>query len=130
MSDPLPTTPTRELDEESPQEALAREQPPQTVDPESQARATLLRGLARTGSLRFDELAKQLGVGEREDDWKARLWRLHNEDLVKVRWVGMTDPAPVEMRITDRGREWLATRDESAAGREPVAEEAPPTPPA
>ena len=114
MTDPLPTTPTRELEHESPQEELEREQREEGDDPETAARRALMEGLLEPRAMRYDELARQLDFDERADEWKARLWRLHNEGLVKVRWVGMTDPEPVEVRLTERGREWLARR---SAGR-------------
>ena len=108
MSDPLPTSPTRELEHESLQQELHREQRAEEGDPELAVRTTLLSGLADPGWLRYDELAERMEFGDRAGEWKTRLWRLHNEGLVKVRWVGMTDPDPVEVKITARGREWLA----------------------
>ncbi|MFN2431655.1 MAG: hypothetical protein ABR599_02335 [Gemmatimonadota bacterium] len=124
MVDPRPTTPTPELEQESPQEELDREQREESDDPELSARTALLRGLSEPGWLRYDELGERLDIGESDEEWRRRLWRLHNEELVKVRWVGMTDPDPVEVRITDRGREWLASISREPESPPPPSDEA------
>jgi hypothetical protein len=117
VSDPTPTAPSRELEEESPQERLDREQRPGHGDAESAARADLCRALQEAGALRNEELVKAAGYAGDPEEWKRRLWRLHNEGYVKVRWVGLANPDPVEVRLTDRGRELLARESGPAPAR-------------
>jgi hypothetical protein len=114
MSDPRPTTPTTELEQESPQERLEREKRPGAEELEETGVREILEGLGGAGALRNEELARQIGYAGDAEEWKRRLWRLHNEGHVKVRWVGLVDPDPVEVRLTDRGREWLANQAGSA----------------
>lgn len=111
--DPRPTAPTPELEQESPQERLAREQRPERDDPEAHARDEVVRVLSRSGALRNDELAKAVAFAGDPEEWKRRLWSLHNEGYIKVRWVGLADPDPVEVRLTERGRELLGRSSES-----------------
>ncbi len=111
--DPRPTPRAPELDHESPQEELDREQRPGNDDPEAELRGRVCGALAEAGSLRNDELVKALGYEGDPEEWKRRLWRLHNEGFVKVRWVGHANPDPVEVRLTPRGRSAL---EGSAAG--------------
>jgi hypothetical protein len=108
MADPRPTTPTPHLDEASRQEALAHETGLASGQPREDVRRQLLEALGSDGVLRTDELLKRLARESPPEDWKARLWRLHNEGVVKVRWVGLADPEPVEVRITERGKALLA----------------------
>lgn len=115
MADPRPTTPTTQPDEPSRQETLARDEGLTSADPGGDVRRRLLRALGSDPVVRADELLKRLGHESPPEDWKTRLWRLHNEGLVKVRWVGLTDPEPVEVRITERGRERLVAEEEGAA---------------
>ncbi len=105
--DPRPTAPTPELEHESPQERLERERHPRRDDPEAAARLQICRALSETGTLRNEELTKAIGFEGDPAEWKRRLWRLHNEGFLKIRWVGMADPDPVEVRLTERGREIL-----------------------
>jgi hypothetical protein len=70
--------------------------------------ADLCRRLPASGSMPAEALAKAVAFPGDEDEWKRLLWRLHNEGYVKVRWVGLADPDPVEVRITERGRAWIA----------------------
>ena len=99
--DPTATAPTREPDQPSPQEQLRREV---EAGDARQPGLDLFRALAEPGSLREDELRKAIGFQGNREEWKRLLWRLHNEGYVKVRWVGLADPDPVEVRITARGR--------------------------
>ena len=114
MADPRPTAPTTQPDVASRQEALARDEGLTSADPGGDLRRQLLRALGGDPVVRADELLKRLGHESPPEDWKARLWRLHNEGLVKVRWVGLADPEPVEVRITERGRERLGAEPEGA----------------
>ncbi|MBA2564960.1 MAG: hypothetical protein H0V09_06005 [Gemmatimonadetes bacterium] len=120
--DPRPTTPTPDLEQESPQERLDREQRPDKDDSDAAYPARLLEALAEGDVLRSEELTKRLEFSGGPAEWKSRLWRLHNEGYLKVRWVGMSDPDPVEVRLAERGRAWLAARstaggEETSAGR-------------
>jgi hypothetical protein len=121
MVDPTPTAPTPELEQESLQGELDREQRPEPGDPDAAARTEVCRALPETGALRAGDLAKAVAFEGDAAEWKRRLWRLHNEGYVKVRWVGLADPDPVEARLTERGREWLerAARAGSAGGGSP-----------
>ena len=115
MPDPRPTTPTTEPDLPSQQETLAHEESLASPDPEADVRRQVLQTLGSDPVVRADELLKRLGHDTPPEDWKARLWRLHNEGLVKVRWVGLADPEPVELRITARGRSMLGSGGVEAA---------------
>lgn len=119
--DPRPTAPTRQLDEESPQEQLRREAYPSAGDPLEGTPGRILEALVETGTARNEDLTRATAFEEGPEAWKQVLWRLHNEGYVKVRWVGLADPDPVEVRLTDRGRAWLAERA-AASAREREAE--------
>ena len=117
--DPRPTAPTPELERESPQEELARERSPEPPAAVDAVLEEVCRALADAGALRNDELLEAIGFEGPPEEWKARLWRLHNEGYVKVRWVGLADPDPVEVRITRRGRAWLEASRATASGPAP-----------
>jgi hypothetical protein len=91
---------TTEPDQPSPQEELKGRQ---HEEGDTRSDRRLLRALAGAGSLRDEELRKAIDFEGDRAEWKRRLWRLHNEGYVKVRWVGLADPDPVEARITGRG---------------------------
>jgi hypothetical protein len=122
--DPKATAPTQELEQESPQEALDREQRPEKDEPGLRSGLQICRALRDSGALRNEELLELIGYEGDPEDWKRTLWRLHNEGFVKVRWVGLADPDPVEVRLADRGWALVAEPEDLAAesrtpGREP-----------
>lgn len=106
--DPRPTTPTGELEQESPQERLDRERGPEADNPEVRASTRICEALRQAGALRHEALVKAVAYEGDPEEWKRRLWRLHNEGYVKVRWVGLADPDPVEVRLGQRGWELLS----------------------
>ena len=117
--DPTDTTPMTEPDRPSPPEELAQRQ-----DDEQGARSedrALLRFLAEHRSPRDEELRKAIDFQGDREAWKQLLWRLHNEGYVKVRWVGLADPDPVEARITERGLAGIATPGDEEGPRPPVS---------
>ena len=107
MTEPTSTAPTPELEQETPHEQLKRREEAQGT-PAAARGADICRALLAAGTLRNEELAKAVGFGGSSEEWKQLLWRLHNEGYVKVRWVGLADPDPVEARLTERGRAWVA----------------------
>jgi hypothetical protein len=124
--EPRTTSPTPELEQESPQEQLQREQLPDRDDLEGRGRAEICAALRESGALRNDALVKAIGFEGDPEEWKRRLWRLHNEGYVKVRWVGLADPDPVEVRLGDRGWELLLSSAAASPPDEPVEPGHPP----
>lgn len=103
---PKPTTPARELQGETPHEQLKRREQ-SGADEATAPDAAICKALLKSGSLRNEDLAKTVGFQGSSEEWKRLLWRLHNEGYLKVRWVGLADPDPVEVRLTNRGRAWI-----------------------
>ena len=116
--DPTATTPATEPDLPSPQEELARRQDDEKGAP-AEGRG-LLRFLAEHRSPRDEELRKAIDFQGDGEAWKQLLWRLHNEGYVKVRWVGLADPDPVEARITERGLAAIAAPGDAGQRRPPI----------
>jgi hypothetical protein len=112
--EPRPTAPTTELEQESNQERLDREQRPAQPQAGEDLAARICRALAQPGAVRNEELEKAAAYAGDRAEWKRRLWRLHNEGLIKVRWVGLADPDPVEARLTAAGRDWLSRHSRAA----------------
>ncbi len=110
--DPTSTAATHKPDQPTPQEQLKLHHP--DAGDARQRGLDVFRALVGPGSLRDDELRKAIGFQGDREEWKRLLWRFHNEGYVKVRWVGLADPDPVEARITERGRGSLGSLGEEA----------------
>jgi hypothetical protein len=112
--DPTATAATRAPDHPSLQEPQGRREA--EAGDVRHPGLNLFRALAGPGSLRDDELRKAIGFQGDREEWKRLLWSLHNEGYVKVRWVGLADPDPVEARITARGLAAIAAWGGEASG--------------
>jgi hypothetical protein len=104
---PTPTAPTPEPEHEAPREHPRRDEAMGGAG-STRPGAELCRALLDRGTLRSDELAKAVRFAGSHEEWKRLLWRLHNEGYLKVRWAGLAEPDPLEVKLTDRGRAWVA----------------------